>query len=155
MSDIGDALAEHAGNIHSALISPPSAPSSGDLAKLVGVSCGIGTGAYLIAVAYQGNVTALWSQVKTDEHYVEFLAAIVILWALKQYGPTSTISDILLAGAALALLLKAGSNGSITNFAENIQNEGLFKALANFFNANPQSNFAAQPSLSSFASNLG
>jgi hypothetical protein len=108
------------------------------LEKLTGAAAGIGVGVYVLAVIYQGNIKALGSQIVTDEHYVEFLSAIIILWMLKQYGPTHEIVDMLLAGAAIGLLFKLVHNGGLSNMNSSLQlfaqgKQGLFETIGSFF----------------------
>jgi hypothetical protein len=83
------------------------------LMGIVGASAGIGLAAYIIAVALQGNLSKLFDLLKTEEPYLEFAVAIVIVWALMKYGPTSEVTDLLVVGAVAAVALKVAGRLNI------------------------------------------
>lgn len=74
--------------------------------NLVSAAAGLGLAGYVIGVALNGNLGALWTQLKKEEPYLEFAFAIVIVWALAKYGPTSEITDGLVIAAVVAVALK-------------------------------------------------
>jgi hypothetical protein len=70
----------------------------------------VGSGAYLVAVAYQGNAVELGRKLKGETGYAQFLAAIAILSVLRGIEPVRKVTDILLPIALIASLLRvAGS----------------------------------------------
>lgn len=95
--------------------------------KLLNTTAGVGLGAYLIAVAVHGNLyqpgatDTLSHQIMTDADYIEFVIALAALGALMKWGPTSGVTDALVAMAIVAFLLKVANN-----------NKALLTALANF-----------------------
>lgn len=98
-----------------------SAPSRGfnidtsgpTISGIVGTAAGLGLAGYIGAVTLQGNLPALWQQLQQEELYIEFAIAIVIVWALMKYGPTSPIVDLLVLAAVVAVALKVAGNTSL------------------------------------------
>lgn len=76
---------------------------NGSLGSFVGAASGIAIAAYLAAVIYQGNLSALGTQLMTEEGYLEFLVALVVLWALAKYGPGGPIFKMLLGTTVIGV----------------------------------------------------
>ena len=94
---------------------------------LLNASAACGVGAYLIAVTIQGNLLPnsskadLVDYVVSDADYIEFVIAMVAIWALLQWGPTKEFVGPIVAVGVLGVLLKAGAS-----------NQLLLSALADF-----------------------
>lgn len=81
---------------------------------------GVGLGAYLIAVVFQGNGKTLLTEVTKDWQYLEFLVAIYILYALHASKWGGQIVTMLIQTAIVALLIKmaAASGNGITEASD-------------------------------------
>lgn len=99
---------------------PRTAPASGgggltvntsgsSVSTIVGAGCGLALAAYIGAVAINGNIQTLGSDLMQEEGYLEFVIAIVVLWALAKYGPTGPITDFLIAASVIAFALRVSS----------------------------------------------
>lgn len=86
--------------------------------NILGAGSGIAIAAYLIAVVMNGNTNQLGSLLVQEEPYLEFVVAILAIWALAKWGPTGPITDSLVIGAVVALALKVGAN---VNFGSTLQ----------------------------------
>ena len=81
----------------------------------------IGTGAYLIDVAYQGKILDLGKALKEETGYIDFVVSLFILGLIQSYGPLSKVSGALMIITLTGLSIKVGNNsnllGSIQKFA--------------------------------------
>ena len=64
--------------------------------RLDNMAAGIATGAYLIGVAWHGNIGPLIGELKGEPGYLYFLGSLAAVGALHTYGPTSKVADALL-----------------------------------------------------------
>lgn len=87
--------------------------SGSTLSGLVGSAAGIGLAAYVVSVALHGNIQQLGQALLKEEKYLEFAIAIVIVWALAKWGPTSPITDLLIVGVVIGVALRLASNTSL------------------------------------------
>lgn len=72
-------------------------------------------GAYLIAVVVKGNGKALTTEISKDAQYLEFLAAIYILYMLHKSKFGGELIDLLVTTAVMGVLIKMAAQ-SDTNF---------------------------------------
>lgn len=98
-----------------------------NLGNILNASAACGLGAYLIAVTVQGNLLPndqkadLVDYVVSDADYIEFVVAMVAIWALLQWGPSKEFVGPIVVVGVLGVLLKAGAS-----------NQLLLSALADF-----------------------
>lgn len=80
----------------------------------------VGAGAYLVTVVYKGNTHELFTLLKSEKGYIDFVIALFILGAIQKYGPTSKLSSTLTAITLIALAVKTmgktGVSDAITKF---------------------------------------
>lgn len=97
------------------------------LSYLLNASAGCALGAYIIAVTVQGNLLPnsqkadLVDYVVSDADYIEFVVAMVVIWALLQWGPSKEVVGPIVVVGVLGVILKAGAS-----------NTTLLAALADF-----------------------
>lgn len=91
-----------------------------DLGDLFGGAAGLASGAYILGVVFHGNTRQLGELLSKEKGFLEFLAALIALNWLRQYGPTSKIADALigiaLAGALLRVSTSAKVRGALADF---------------------------------------
>ena len=89
---------------------------------IVGAGSGLAVAAYLVAVALNGNATALGALLMKEEPYLEFVVAVLIIWALHKYGPTGTVTDLITVGVIVGVVLRLAGvinlNNVLTPFAQ-------------------------------------
>lgn len=93
--------------------------SGSSLNGIVGAGSGLAIAAYLIAVTFQGNLDQLGAMLLKEESYLEFALAIIILWALNKYGPTSPITDLLMTGTVIAVILRISAKINLSSITSN------------------------------------
>ena len=77
--------------------------------NLLGTVSGLAIASYVFAVVWQGNTKELGALLYTEEGYIEFIVALFVIGLLMKYGPTSPITDILVVGAVIGVLLRISS----------------------------------------------
>ena len=87
--------------------------SGSNLSGIVGSAAGVGLAAYIISVALHGNIQQLGQKLLGEEKYLEFAIAIVIVWAITKYGPTSPLIDLIIVIAVVAVALRLASTTSL------------------------------------------
>lgn len=76
---------------------------------LVNGGAALGVGAYIVTVAYKGNVKELGNLLYEETGYLDFVATLFILGAIQKYAP-SKLGNILLVTGLMALALKTLKN---------------------------------------------
>jgi hypothetical protein len=99
-----------------------SISGGGSLNGIVGAGSGLAIAAYVLAVTYQGNLDALGAMLMKEETYLEFVIAIVVVWALSKYAPISPITDLLIFGAFAALALRIAGKVSLPSILSQFAN---------------------------------
>jgi hypothetical protein len=114
------------------------------LMGIVGAASGVGLAAYLIAVVLQGNLQPLIKLLQTEEPYLEFAVAIVIVWALMKYGPTSEVTDLLVVGAVAGVALKLAGRLNIGTAVDSFAQgkTGILQTVETVFKQNPTGNIS-------------
>lgn len=103
-----------------ALSNPISITTDGSsLSDVVGGVSGLAIAAYIVAVALNGNLSTLLTQLKGEEGYIEFLIAIIAIWALNKWGPTNQITDLLTVGVIVGLVLRISSRINLIGITQN------------------------------------
>lgn len=82
----------------------------------------IGTGAYLVGVAYNGNLSKLIDTLKEEEGYLDFVVALFLLGAIQNYEPTNKLSNILLFMAGFGLFIRLNNNFSLSGALKDFAN---------------------------------
>jgi hypothetical protein len=82
---------------------------SGSIPYLASGVSAIALAAYLGAVVYQGNVSALMGDLYNDRGYLEFVIGLFIIYQLMTFAPTSELSTGLFVLALIGVLLKFAS----------------------------------------------
>lgn len=106
---------------------------------IVGAASGVGLAAYIIAVVLQGNLQKLVALLQQEEPYLEFAVAIIIVWALMKYGPTSAATDWLVVGALTAVALKLAGRLNIGTALDSFAQgkTGILQTVETIFSQNP------------------
>lgn len=82
---------------------------------------GIALGAYLLAVAYQGNATNLLHAVEQERGYIKWgVAALLLYWAWENDKLRPFVAPLVIV-AVIANLTKIGSNGELTNVQKGLK----------------------------------
>lgn len=84
-----------------------------------GTVAGTAFSAYLIAVVAKGNGKALVTEASKDWQYLEFVAAIYVLYLLHKSDFGGAIVDMFITTAIIALLIKMAAQ-SDTNFSDTL-----------------------------------
>lgn len=82
--------------------------------NLISSSAGGAIGVYLFAVVWRGNIKELGKLLAKEEGYIEFLIAIMILYALDKYGPENKVTKIITTMAILAVVLRFAQRSGLT-----------------------------------------
>lgn len=90
---------------------------SNDINSISGALAGLGIAGYVLAVAINGNMIKLGQYLVQEEPYVEFVVAILIIWALEKWGPSNGITTLLVSGVVVGLILRLGSRVNINALA--------------------------------------
>jgi hypothetical protein len=106
-----------------ALSNPISITTSGTgLSDVLGAGSGLAIAAYLALVTLNGNIAPLLTQLKQEEGYLEFLIAIILIWALNKWGPTNKVTDLLTVGVILGLVFRISSKIDLVGITKNFAN---------------------------------
>lgn len=91
---------------------------------------GLALAIYLALVLYQGNMKTLASDAVQDYGYLEWLVAVVILYAIYRVVDNKVIAWIIIL-AVIAVLLKVGVNTTLTSSIQKFGQgkQGLFATL--------------------------
>lgn len=89
------------------------------LSDVLGAGSGLAIAAYLVAVTINGNISALGTLLKQEEGYLEFLVAIIIIWALNKWGPTNQVTDLLTMGVIVGLVLRIAGKINLGSIVQN------------------------------------
>ena len=81
--------------------------------SLAGTLAGVGIGAYLFAVVWNGNTSTLGSYLKDEEGYLEFVVALLLLGLVNKYGPQGRVTSAITSMAIIAVLVKMGANTNL------------------------------------------
>lgn len=104
---------------------------------------GTALGAYLIAVVVQGNGQAFVKEAASDWQYLEFLAAVYVLYMLHKSDFGGQIIDMLITTAIIALVIKMAATsdtnftGALSDFANG--KSGMFETVKKLVGAIPGS----------------
>lgn len=103
-----------------------------NLSNTVGAVSGLALATYLGFVLYNGNTGTLKNYLLQEEPYLEFIAAIAILWLLTKYGPSSQITDFLIVGVLLAMAFRIASRVNLPGVMQQFATGqvGLFKTIS-------------------------
>lgn len=106
--------------------------SETSIGKTTDFASGLILGVYLFAVVYQGNVKPLYNDALGDYGYLEWLLAVVLLYAIYKTVDNKLVAWIIILGV-IGVLLKMSSTTSITDTIASYAKgkTGLFQSIAN------------------------